>query len=172
MFLNFTYSFKIAYFGYSHTFPSSLYNYLFKFSPRPNISKAILKHFGQNIELTVIMPTEDMYFMLDDMYRNTNGKIVVYSCESMISFGSAMCFLRNIREKEVVDTPIALIGTECDSIERCTKWEEAKEYADKYGALFLETSEKVGDNIRDILEMLFQSMIENIGSNQKTFCIN
>lgn len=101
----------------------------------------------------------------DKYLRKGDGFLVVFSITSKESFKEVDQFRERIaRAKESSNVPIVLVGNKCDlESQREVKTEEAKEYVDKIGAIYIETSAKNRINIDEV----FHSSVREIKKTRK-----
>ncbi|KAJ3195781.1 GTP-binding protein [Entophlyctis luteolus] len=128
-----------------------------------NTFTKIIKHRGQEYAAEII----DTAGYLEFHTIGTHGYVLAYSIASRSSF--EMCGI--IRDKILNDTgmdwvPIVLVGNKADLGQlgqRAISEEEAKLTADKWGALFVETSAKVGTNVTRIFELMLAQIEKQNG---------
>ncbi|KAJ3392183.1 GTP-binding protein [Entophlyctis sp. JEL0112] len=134
-----------------------------------NTFTKIIKHRGQEYAAEIIDTAgQDEYSILNSVHTiGTHGYVLAYSIASRSSF--EMCGI--IRDKILNDTgmdwvPIVLVGNKADLGQlgqRAISEEEAKLTADKWGALFVETSAKVGTNVTRIFELMLAQIEKQNG---------
>ncbi|KAH7823291.1 Rab1L2, Rab1-like protein [Monocercomonoides exilis] len=94
-------------------------------------------------------------------YRRADGLMIVYDCTDLISFEKVQEWLITVRKYAPEDVQIMLIGNKIDLItQRQVSTIEAKNYADKHGFDFIETSAKTSDNISSAFEILTRSILQ------------
>ncbi|PAA72475.1 hypothetical protein BOX15_Mlig021038g1 [Macrostomum lignano] len=94
-------------------------------------------------------------------YRGAHGIIVVYDCTDQESFNNVKNWLQEIDKYASENVNKLLVGNKCDlTSKKVVDFATAKEYADKLGIVFLETSAKNATNV----EQAFMSMASEIKS--------
>lgn len=84
-------------------------------------------------------------------YRAAAAAIVAFDITSVESFNGAKTWVRELQRKGEPDCVIALSGNKCDmDAERKVTRQEAEEYAQENNLLYMETSAKTGQNVREI----------------------
>ncbi len=92
-------------------------------------------------------------------YRGSHGIIIVYDITDKSSFDNIKKWLKDVDMHINNYTKIIIVGTKCDLKDlRQVSYEDAQEYADSLGILYIETSAK--DNIN--VETLFTTLIQEI----------
>ncbi|OWF56414.1 GTP-binding protein YPTC1 [Mizuhopecten yessoensis] len=95
-------------------------------------------------------------------YRGAHGIMLVYDVTDMDSFINVEKWLQEVDKQRGRDNSIILVGNKSDmTSKRVVTWEMGKEYADKLGVLYLETSAKTSTNV----ETLFLTMAADIKSH-------
>ncbi|PAA64251.1 hypothetical protein BOX15_Mlig028052g1, partial [Macrostomum lignano] len=94
-------------------------------------------------------------------YRGAHGIIVVYDVTDQESFNNVKNWLQEIDRYASENVNKLLVGNKCDlTAKKVVDFATAKEYADKLGIVFLETSAKNSTNV----EQAFMSMAAEIKS--------
>lgn len=84
-------------------------------------------------------------------YRGAAAAIVVYDITSHDSFARAKQWVKELQRQGNTNIVIALAGNKSDlDDKRRVDPNEAQQYADENGLLFMETSAKTGENVNDI----------------------
>lgn len=98
-------------------------------------------------------------------YRGAHGIIIVYDCTNQQSFKDVKHWLKKIDHNASGNVRRLLIGNKCDlitnkKIDTCS----AKEYADKLGIPFLETSAKSNRNVQEVFLTMAAEIKNQIGA--------
>jgi len=108
---------------------------------------------------------QEMYRALAPMYyRQASVCVVVYDVTQMDTFVSVRAWIKELRGHITADnkTLIAIAGNKCDlNDKRVVPTEEAKAFADKMGAEFVETSAKSAQNVNQLFCMIAQRLPRN-----------
>jgi Ras-related protein Rab-1A len=92
-------------------------------------------------------------------YRGAHGIIVVYDITNAESFNNVQKWLQEIDRYACENVHKLLVGNKCDLVnERKVKYETAKEFADSYNLIFLETSAKNSTNVEDAFIKMAQAI--------------
>jgi Ras-related protein Rab-1A len=98
-------------------------------------------------------------------YRGAHGIIIVYDVTDRQSFQNVEHWLKEIDKYATGNVNKLLVGNKSDlQSKKVVSYEEAKEFADKHGFKFLETSAKNSHNV----EQAFQTMASEIKARVKT----
>ena len=100
--------------------------------------------------------------------KTVDGLVLVYSIAKKETFQNLDSWINQLNN--LVDLsvkPVIIVGNKCDlASEREVTYEEGKEYAQKHGFHFYETSAKTGENVKtafdDIFEQLYKLNEEDI----------
>lgn len=92
-------------------------------------------------------------------YRNANAALVVYDVTNSESFDGAKRWVNELKRQGDPGTLIAIAGNKCDrDSERQVSADEAREFAEQDGLVFMETSAKTGTNVKEIFEEMARRM--------------
>lgn len=98
---------------------------------------------------------QERYHSLTPMYyKNARAAVVVFDVTSSSSFERAQKWMTELFEKATPGIIIALCGNKIDLDNRQVSKEDAEEYANKVGCLYIEVSAKTNENI----DMLFNQI--------------
>ena len=85
-------------------------------------------------------------------YRGAHGIIVVYDVTDRESFKNVENWMKEIRQYAPPEVSIVLVANKIDmESSRVISYDEGKEYADRLGVKFLETSAKTSHNTEEAL---------------------
>ena len=100
--------------------------------------------------------------MTRSYYRGAAGALLVYDVTRRSTYNHLSSWLTDARNLTNPNTVIFLIGNKSDlEAQRDVTYEEAKQFADENGLMFVEASAKTGENVEDaFLENAF--FYENI----------
>lgn len=97
---------------------------------------------------------QEEYCALRDQYmKSGDGFVLGYSVTSRNSFDQAAKLRQNILRIHGEDSkiPIILVGNKCDlESERMVTTDEGRQYSEKWGTGFIESSAKIGKNVNEI----------------------
>ncbi|KAJ5080695.1 small gtp binding protein rab8 [Anaeramoeba ignava] len=95
------------------------------------------------------------------MRGKMDGFLIVYNITYSYSFKGVPEFLQLIEKSDLSNYPKILIGNKCDlENQREVSKEKGKEFADKIGIPFFETSAKENINIDEAFEKLIKMILE------------
>ena len=98
-------------------------------------------------------------------YRGADGIIVVYDVTDQESFNNVNQWLHEIDRYSSDNVNKMLVGNKCDlSTKRALEYLKAKEFADKLGIPFVETSTKQGTNVEQALMTMAAEIKKKMGS--------
>jgi Ras-related protein Rab-1A len=101
-------------------------------------------------------------------YRNVKGIILVYDITDRQTFENVTVWMNSILENAEKDKLLQLLilGNKFDMIEeRNVSTEEGKQVAEKYNALFTETSAKTGENVDSAFNMVIEGILSKENSS-------
>ncbi|KAF8457170.1 P-loop containing nucleoside triphosphate hydrolase protein [Terfezia claveryi] len=95
-------------------------------------------------------------------YRNAQGVIIVYDTSNRDSFLSMEDWFRQAETYASPGVVKCLVGSKTDkAASRAVKYEEGKELAERYGAMFVEVSSKTRENVRrpfvDVIDKIVET---------------
>ena len=98
---------------------------------------------------------QERYHSLTPMYyKNARAAVVVFDVTSSSSFERAQKWMTELFEKATPGIVIALCGNKIDLENRQVSKEEAEEYANKVGWLYMEVSAKTNENIDELFNQI------------------
>jgi len=106
-------------------------------------------------------------------YRGAAGALLVYDITRRISYNHLTSWLTDARNLTHPNTVIMLVGNKRDLEEqRDVSYEEASQFAQDNGLMFVESSAKTGENVEDAFlktaKLIFQSIQEgNVDLNSE-----
>eukprot|EP00123_Amoebidium_parasiticum_P009002 comp19147_c0_seq1/m.21821 comp19147_c0_seq1/g.21821 ORF comp19147_c0_seq1/g.21821 comp19147_c0_seq1/m.21821 type:complete len:212 (-) comp19147_c0_seq1:586-1221(-) len=112
----------------------------------------IIEVSGQKIKLQIwdTAGQERFRAVTRSYYRGAAGVLMVYDITRRSTFNHLSSWLTDARNLTNPNTVIVLIGNKSDlDGNRDVTFEEAKQFADQHGLMFLETSAKTGDNVEE-----------------------
>ena len=121
--------------------------------------------FAENpVLVEIIDPTsgEEYCTMRDQFIRHSEGFLIFYSITCNSSFEQVQSFVEKVqRAKDADSCPWIMIGNKCDlESERQVETHEGEKMAEKYGALFFETSAKFGINVDEAVYALVSEVYQ------------
>merc|ERR1712133_295011 len=83
-------------------------------------------------------------------YRGAAGALMVYDVTRRSTYNHLSSWLTDARNLTNPNTVIFLIGNKCDlEAQRDVTYEEAKQFAEENGLMFVEARAKTGENVQD-----------------------
>lgn len=102
-------------------------------------------------------------------YRGTHGIIVVYDVTDAGSFASVSSWLQEVERYAAEDVNILLVGNKADmAAQRQVEYAAGKEFAEKLGVPFLETSAKDNTNVEAAFVTMARQIKERVGRPNAT----
>jgi len=84
-------------------------------------------------------------------YKNSACALIVYDITRRISFENLSDWIEDCKNSSPKTVFMVLVGNKCDLEEnREVTEEEGKEFAERHGMLFFETSAKTGQNVKEV----------------------
>ena len=93
--------------------------------------------------------------------HSSKGAIVVFDVTCKKSFEKTGYWLEQIKENSK-DIPVVLFGNKCDSERREVSYDEVRQYADKKGILYFETSAKNNIGVKEGFETISEIVYKEI----------
>ncbi len=130
------------------------------------MSKTVDYETGKSAKLTLwdIGGQERFKVLRRSFYEGTNGAIVVFDLSRAQTFTKMKEWLSDARQGIEKKFPVIIIGNKSDLITEIgivVDRNEAKQYAEKEGSIYIETSAKTGDNVEKAFLEITQNMIKN-----------
>lgn len=97
-------------------------------------------------------------------YRGATGALVVFDLTRPDTFDEVTHWLSEVRQFTKPDIPFILIGNKLDLIEamgEVVDRSEAKEYAEKEGSIYIETSAKTGESVEEAFVELTNRIVND-----------
>lgn len=119
---------------------------------------------GQDASLDVLDTAgqEEYSVMHDQWIREGEAFMILYSVDDVGSFGNAEAMRRKIeRAKDDDKFPIILVANKCDLTSRSISAEEGAAKALEMGCPFIETSAKLGINVKEAFDQLVREVRKN-----------
>lgn len=96
-------------------------------------------------------------------YRGAAGALMVYDITRRSTYNHLSSWLTDARSLTHPNTVIYLIGNKADlEAQRDVSYEEAKQFADENGLIFLEASAKTGENVEEAFLETAKKIYQNI----------
>ncbi|CAE7782990.1 rab6, partial [Symbiodinium pilosum] len=97
--------------------------------------------------------------LIPSYIRDSSGAIVVYDITNRASFLNTSKWIEDVRSERGNDVVIILVGNKTDLADRRqVSIEEGEEKAKENGVMFIETSAKMGTNIKGLFRQLAQAL--------------
>jgi len=91
--------------------------------------------------------------LIPSYIRDASAAVVVYDITKRGSFAGTRKWIEEVRNERGENALVALVGNKSDlSSEREVSEDEGREQAQDMGTLFIETSARTGDNIKDLFQ--------------------
>lgn len=103
--------------------------------------------------------------MTRSYYRGAAGALLVYDITRRVTYNHLTSWLTDARNLTNPNTVIMLIGNKKDAEEqRDVTYEEASQFAEEHGLVFLETSAKTGEHVEEAFlktaQLIYQSVLD------------
>lgn len=100
-------------------------------------------------------------------YRGAVGALLVYDITKHLTYESVERWLKELHEHAVPNVVVMLVGNKIDlESERSVPTEEAKDFAEKNGLLFLETSALESTNVEAAFNSVLTEIHKAVGSKE------
>merc|ERR1712137_327712 len=97
--------------------------------------------------------------LIPSYIRDSSGAIVVYDITNRASFTQTAKWIEDVRSERGPDVVIVLVGNKTDLADRRqVSVEEGEQTAKEHNVLFVETSAKVGTNVKSLFRQLAQAL--------------
>jgi len=119
----------------------------------------------KNFKLQIWNTAGDKRFrtIITSYYRGKNCVIITFDTTNKNSFHNISQWIREVKNYSSDDVDIILVGTKTDLIDkRIITYKEAKEYADRLGLVYVETSSRNNLNIEKLFNLLCTRQLEKI----------
>ncbi len=100
-------------------------------------------------------------------YAGASGGLLVYDVTRRRSFLALEKWLQEADKSIGRRVPFIVVGNKIDLPDRVVSFEEGKEWADKHGFLYCESSAKTGENVADIFKIVAEIMWLDVKKRQK-----
>ena len=125
----------------------------------------IIEVKGQKVKLQIwdTAGQERFRAVTRSYYRGAAGALLVYDITRRATYNHLTSWLTDARNLTNPNTVIMLIGNKKDADEqRDVTYEEASQFAEEHGLVFLETSAKTGENVEEAFvktaQLIYQSV--------------
>ena len=98
-------------------------------------------------------------------YKNTACAIIVYEISNKKSFENISSWIEECKNTAPKSILMVLVGNKCDLDNREVTEEEGREFAEKNGMLFFETSAKTGKNVEELFKQSVKVIEQKIKEN-------
>ena len=98
-------------------------------------------------------------------YKNTACAIIVYEISNKKSFENISSWIEECKNTAPKSILMVLVGNKCDLDNREVTEEEGREFAEKNGMLFFETSAKTGKNVEELFKESVKVIDQKIKEN-------
>ena len=98
-------------------------------------------------------------------YKNTACAIIVYEISNKKSFENISSWIEECKNTAPKSILMVLVGNKCDLDNREVTEEEGREFAEKNGMLFFETSAKTGKNVEELFKQSVKVIDQKIKEN-------
>ncbi|GFW01357.1 ras-related protein Rab-14 [Trichonephila clavipes] len=125
----------------------------------------IIEVCGQKIKLQIwdTAGQERFRAVTRSYYRGAAGALMVYDITRRSTYNHLSSWLTDARNLTNPNTVIFLIGNKCDlDAQRDVTYEEAKQFADENGLMFVEASAKTGENVEEAFLETAKKIYQNI----------
>ena len=96
-------------------------------------------------------------------FRGASGAVLCYSIDNQSSFAELDSWLNDLQSLAAPNAAILMIGNKADlANERQVTQEEAKDFAQRHGLEYLETSAKDGKNVSEAFVRLAKTLAERV----------
>ena len=119
----------------------------------------------KNFKLQIWNTAGDKRFrtIITSYYRGTHCVIITFDTTNENSFHNISEWIREIKNHSSDDVDIILVGTKTDLInKRVITYNQAKEYADRLGLFYIETSSRNNLNISKLFNVICTRQLEKI----------
>ncbi|THC98549.1 hypothetical protein EYZ11_001979 [Aspergillus tanneri] len=116
--------------------------------------------------------------LIPSYIRDSSVAVVVYDISNAKSFQNTRKWIDDVRGERGNDVIIVLVGNKTDlNDKREVTTAQGEEEAKKNGLMFIETSAKVGHNVKQLFRRIAQALPgmegeANKGENHSSFCTN
>ena len=101
-------------------------------------------------------------------YHDSHGALITYSIDDRESFNKLESWIKDLKEVAPDDCVIMIVGNKSDLNQyRKVEFDEGKNFAQKYNALFFEVSAKNGSNVALVFEQLAFKIFQVQKNNKK-----
>jgi len=125
----------------------------------------IIEVSGQKIKLQIwdTAGQERFRAVTRSYYRGAAGALMVYDVTRRSTYNHLSSWLTDARNLTNPNTVIFLIGNKCDlEAQRDVTYEEARQFADENGLMFVEASAKTGDGVEEAFLETARKIYQNI----------
>ena len=125
----------------------------------------IIEVSGQKIKLQVwdTAGQERFRVVIRSYFRRAAGALLVYDLTKRSTYDHLSSWLTDVRNLTDPNTVIFLVGNNSDlEAQRDVTYEEAQQFAEQNGLMFVETSAKTGDNVEGAFQQTAEKIYQKI----------
>merc|ERR1711959_510863 len=105
----------------------------------------------------------EFFEVRNEFYKDTQGAILVYDVSKKMSFDALGAWVKELTKyagKRKIE--VAVCGNKTDLHKRIVSEKEGREWAQRHGFMFFETSASTGENVEMMFNQLFTRVVKNV----------